>query len=298
MSLDLCLISQITYLAEGDVNPGEEAKVARFERKMFDWERDVVQKAMTIRGATKPTRTKMSQDIFKLEHDFGGYWCVGDECKCKRTHWVVHDSVSNCWECMHDPCACNAPLVWDEEEKAYYRFFLSCDGVTKRNIWMSEPTTDIAKIEFKRKEKKRKDIEVKRREEEDCYDNQQLAQNQGFCCHAHATVMKREQEEDVRKKKVKVNAPDHCAYCDEEPCVFIQIESRLCENDSIYYDEDEYQRDPVKYNSGRRKRAYQYAAFILWEGINYRKPHFTCVEDGVRALFPPFDGRIMGYKKN
>jgi hypothetical protein len=53
----------------------------------------------------------------------------------------------------------------------------------------------------------------------------------------------------------------------------------------------------VAYNSGRCKRAFQYAAFILWEGINYRKPHFACIEDGICALFSPFDRKIMGYKK-
>ena len=65
----------------------------------------------------------------------------------------------------------------------------------------------------------------------------------------------------------------------------------------IYYDTYEYKKDPSKCNSGRFKHVFQYTAFILWEGINYRKPHFTCVEAGVRALFPPFDGKIMGYKK-
>jgi hypothetical protein len=53
----------------------------------------------------------------------------------------------------------------------------------------------------------------------------------------------------------------------------------------------------VVYNSGRHKRAFQYTVFILWEGINYCKPHFACIEDGVCALFPPFNGKIMGYKK-
>jgi hypothetical protein len=98
---------------------------------------------------------------------------------------------------------------------------------------------------------------------------------------------------------VRVNAPDHCIHCDQEPCVFIQIESGLCENDSIYYDKDAYQqKDPVVYNSARRKCAYQYMAFLLWEGVNYRKPHFTCVEDGIHVLFPPFDDKLMSDKKN
>jgi hypothetical protein len=113
--------------------------------------------------------------------------------------------------------------------------------------------------------------------------------------------MKRERQEEMKKKEVRVDVPGHCIHCDEEPCVFIQIESGLCENDSIYYDKDEYQKDPVVYNSARCKHTFQYATFILylWEGINYHhKPHFTCVDDGFRALFPPFDGKIMGYKNH
>jgi hypothetical protein len=70
------------------------------------------------------------------------------------------------------------------------------------------------------------------------------------------------------------------------------------ENDTIYYDRCDYENAPAAYNSGRRKRAYQYAAFVLWEGINYRRPHYTCVENGVRSLFPPIDGRVMGYKSD
>jgi hypothetical protein len=166
---------------------------------------------------------------------------------------------------------------------------------------MSEPTSDMEKMNFKRKEKKRKDRLEMVREEEECHENQMSAQNQGFCCHEHKKRMKKERALSVMKNinniKQKENGPDHCIHCDEDPCVFVQIESRLGENDAIYYDEEEFGKDPVAYNSGRRKRAFQYAAFILWEGINYRKPHFACVEDGVRALFPPFDGKIMGYKK-
>jgi hypothetical protein len=55
-------------------------------------------------------------------------------------------------------------------------------------------------------------------------------------------------------------------------------------------------KNSVAYNCARRKRAFQYTAFILWGGGNYRKQHYSCVEDGVRALFPPFDAKIMGYK--
>jgi hypothetical protein len=65
----------------------------------------------------------------------------------------------------------SVPLVWDKAEQAYY-FFLSCDGKTKNNIWLSEPTSDLAKISYKRKEKKQRDNMKKRKEEEECADNQ------------------------------------------------------------------------------------------------------------------------------
>ena len=88
--------------------------------------------------------------------------------------------------------------------------------------------------------------------------------------------MKEENEREF-KKQAKVDGPDYCIHCDEDPCVIAQIEARLCENDTINYDEREYENSPVTYNSGRRKCAYQYAAFVLWEGINYRRPHYVHV---------------------
>jgi hypothetical protein len=46
-------------------------------------------------------------------------------------------------------------------------------------------------------------------------------------------------KEQTKKQKAKIkkliDGPDHCIHCDEGPCVFIQIESRLCENDAIYF---------------------------------------------------------------
>jgi hypothetical protein len=109
--------------------------------------------------------------------------------------------------------------------------------------------------------------------------------------------MKKERNKIIRKKKVKVNGPDHCIHCDEDLCVFIQIETHLVENGVIYYNESEYEKYPVAYNSARGKHAFQYAAFVLWKGItNNRKPHYNCVEDGIRALFPPLNGKIVGNK--
>ena len=297
MSLDLPLVSLVMYLKEGEINPGDEGKVVRFEKKMSDWRRDVI-----VGDSKNLTREDMTSNMCQVENGFVGYWCEGAKCLCARTHWVLQESESFCWDCMHDPCACSTPLVWDATEQAYSRFFLSCDGKTKKNVWMSKPIGSMATIKYKRGEKKRKERENKEKEEENCADNQKRALNCGYCCHQHAKVAKMEHEESKRQKTKKetvkkmIDGPDHCIHCDEDPCLFIQIESRLWENDEIYYDKGDYDKDPAAYNSGRRKRAYQYAAFVLWEGINYRKPHYRCVEDGVRALFPPVDGKIMGYK--
>jgi hypothetical protein len=106
----------------------------------------------------------------------------------------------------------------------------------------------------------------------------------------------KDKKEKECTKRAKVDRPDHCIHCDKDPCIFIQIEFRLCKNNTIYYDSYEYENAPVTYISGRRKRAYQYAAFVLWEGINHRRPHYKCVQISVWALFPPPDRKIMGYK--
>jgi hypothetical protein len=99
----------------------------------------------------------------------------------------------------------------------------------KNNIWLSEPTSDLAKITYKRKEKKQRDNMKKRKEEEECAGNQQSAQDKGFCCHHHAKRLKvKDEEERIGKKQAKVDGPDHCIHCDEDPCVFVQIELRLC----------------------------------------------------------------------
>jgi hypothetical protein len=172
---------------------------------------------------------------------------------------------------MHDPCACILSLVWDVSEQAYYRCFLSTDGKTKKKIWMSKPIGSMATINFNGGKKKRKERDEKEREEEDCAGKDQSTQKHGYCCHQHAKVAKtEEQEEEKKQRKLQkgkldkfVDGPDHCIHCDEELCVFIQIELRLCENDKIYFYETDYDKDHVAYNSSRRKRPYQYTAFIL-----------------------------------
>jgi hypothetical protein len=85
MSLDLALVSQIMYLHEGEVNPGDEEKVIRYEKKMVDWKWDVV----NGKSIKMPTRKDMPSDLFQLENSCDRYWCEGEKCCCLRTHWVV-----------------------------------------------------------------------------------------------------------------------------------------------------------------------------------------------------------------
>jgi hypothetical protein len=114
------------YLLEGEVNPGDEGKVIRFEKKMLDWRCDVVG------GSTNFTRKEMSLDMCQVENSFNGYRCKGVKCLCARICWVLHESESFCWDCMQDPCACSTPLVWDATEQAYYFFFFFCLAMVKQ----------------------------------------------------------------------------------------------------------------------------------------------------------------------
>jgi hypothetical protein len=100
--------------------------------------------------------------------------------------------------------------------------------------------------------KKRKGRMEKDREEENCAENQRSGQMYGHCCCQHAKVAKTEHEESKKQKKKQkdevnkvVDGPDHCIHGDEDPCVFVQIESRLCENNEIYFDKDNCAKDPV-----------------------------------------------------
>jgi hypothetical protein len=53
---------------------------------------------------------------------------------------------------------------------------------------------DLATINYKGGEKKRKDRQDKDNEEEKCVKDQELAQNHGYCCHQHAKVAKKGHE--------------------------------------------------------------------------------------------------------
>jgi hypothetical protein len=196
MSLDLDVVSQIMYLHQGEVKPGDEVKVVRYKSKLYDWKRNVIDG-----DNNKPTTEDMSANMIQLQNNFDGYWWEGEKCGCERTHWVIHASETNCWDCMHDQCTCNPPLVSDEEEKAYYRIYLSCNGKTKKNSWMTKPIGTIAEINYKQGEENRKERREKKREEEKCADYHQSAQIYGYCCHQHAKVARTEQEKREKTKE-------------------------------------------------------------------------------------------------
>jgi hypothetical protein len=71
-------------------------------------------------------------------------------------------------------------------------FFFPAMVEQKKNTWMTQPTGDIATINYKRGEKRKKDMIEKEKEEDKCVENQRSAQDYGYCCHQHATVAKKE----------------------------------------------------------------------------------------------------------
>ncbi len=103
MSLDLPLVSMVMYLQEGEVIPGDEGRVIRFEKKMADWTRDVID------GSKNSTRTEMLPDMLQVENGFVGYGCEGLKCLCSMTHWVLLACEYLSWDILHDPCACIIP---------------------------------------------------------------------------------------------------------------------------------------------------------------------------------------------
>jgi hypothetical protein len=59
---------------------------------------------------------------------------------------------------------------------------------------MRQPTINLATINYKRGEKKRKDRREHENEEANCSKYQESAQNHGYCYHQHAKVAKTEHE--------------------------------------------------------------------------------------------------------
>jgi hypothetical protein len=162
------------------------------------------------------------------------------------THCVLHSIGRICWECRHNPCAGSPPLVWDEAEQAYYQFFLSCHGKMKKNIWLSKPTSNLARICFQTRRKETKRQQEKRKEGGRVCPQSTDCREQRVMLPPPCKEIKRERP---RRKKLhemsKSRQPDHCIHCNEDPCLFVQIELCLCENNGILHDSYEYENAPV-----------------------------------------------------
>jgi hypothetical protein len=292
----LSLICQIEYFQDGYVYPGDEQKIARLERQINEWERDVVNKALIKPGEMVPTRASMAGDLWREMNKGEGYWCLGHRCECERSHWVRQSAECFCWDCMHDPCACRLPLMWDEAQEAYYRMNSRTKDAPQRT-WMSIPNTKPEIEKWRRDKKRFREYEDRMEEMRQCQEDQEEAQKEGYCCQRHAEKEKSARLEAKENKKSKtVNGPDHCYYCDEDPCAFIQIESDLCDNDDIYHVRTDYvsKANASACNGVRQERAFKYAAYILWNKRGYEGKHYECIERGVKSLFPVDQAVISG----
>jgi hypothetical protein len=294
---ELSLISQIMFLQHGEVDPENASKMIRLEKQVVDWKRDVVDKQTANASTEEHTFNSMAAAVWELLNDGDGYWCQGKTCECERSHWVRFEQENYCYECQHEPCACHAPLVWDEGEDAYYRINKRSPKYNKK-VWMSQPKTVPVVKRWWKEQKQISDDDDRHQELRECEENQREAQNHGYCCYSHAVQRKEEEKKENTKKKARmIDGPDHCISCDDDPCAFLQIEVKICENDDIYFVTEDYNANKVEYNDIRRERAFKYAAYILWNKKGFNGAHYKCVETGVESLFPIGDEIMTSSKK-
>jgi hypothetical protein len=112
MSDELPLVSQVMYFREGEVEPGDEAKVERLERKLWDWKRDVL--ARVGKGLPTLSREDMASHMVQVENNLEGYWCKGEKCmSSSRTHWVLDGNRNNerAWSAQNQIDKENLPVV-------------------------------------------------------------------------------------------------------------------------------------------------------------------------------------------
>jgi hypothetical protein len=92
-----------------------------------------------------------------------------------------------------------------------------------------------------------------------------------------------------------LHGPNICTVCGCDPCEFQQMEMEILVQDRNH--NEDVGLDAGERNSKRRKRAYKYATKhkfgVLGRGVRKKLP--SCIEDGVRSLFPPVDGKVMGF---
>jgi hypothetical protein len=92
-----------------------------------------------------------------------------------------------------------------------------------------------------------------------------------------------------------LHGPNICIVCGCDLCEFQQMEMEILVQDRNHNEDVGW--DAGERNSKRRKRAYKYATKhkfgVLGRGVRKKLP--SCIENGVRSLFPPVDGKIMGF---
>jgi hypothetical protein len=68
MGLELDMVSQIMYFQEGEINPGDEKRVDHYERKIADWQHDVVARkrrwVMQPDSKMPPTKQEILEEAF------------------------------------------------------------------------------------------------------------------------------------------------------------------------------------------------------------------------------------------
>ena len=89
-----------------------------------------------------------------------------------------------------------------------------------------------------------------------------------------------------------------CQSCKQPTCLMTQITEEIEKNDLALYDELLFERDPNQANRQRRYSAYQLASFLIEGrlGKGVRKELHDCVRTGILMMFPPFDGKVTGFK--
>jgi hypothetical protein len=92
-----------------------------------------------------------------------------------------------------------------------------------------------------------------------------------------------------------LHGPNICIVCGCDPCEFQQMEMEILVRGRNH--NEDVGLDAGERNSKRRKRAYKYATKhkfgVLGRCVRKKLP--SCIEDGVRWLFPTVDGKIMGF---
>ena len=95
--------------------------------------------------------------------------------------------------------------------------------------------------------------------------------------------------------------PIVCRVCKLDPCIFTRLESDILAHDTAVNTVNNLPSDPmggVVRNRMRRNRAYHFCAYRLYGylGSGNRKKFPRCIEEGVRCLFPAYNGLHVGYQ--